>query len=49
MYASSNREEFARNILIRNIEVIVKRREFVKTPSEKEMIYGLKSVLEEMA
>jgi len=49
MYALSNREEFAGNILIRNIELTVKRREVIKTPSEKTMVNGLKSVLEEMA
>lgn len=49
MFASSNREQFAHDLLIDLIEIEVKKRKKIKMPSPKEMQKGLKRVLEEIA
>jgi hypothetical protein len=49
MYASSNRNAFARNLLVHHVESETKKRKKVFMPSEEEMQDGLKQVLEDMA
>ncbi len=46
MYASSSRSIFANNLLVPNIEIVVRSRTKISMPSEEQMIKGLKSVLE---
>lgn len=49
MFASSNRDLFAKNLLIPLIEEQVKNRQVIKIPSDDQMIYGLRMVLEELS
>jgi hypothetical protein len=49
MFASSDRKEFARNLLINQVESEVKKREKIFIPSQEEMGLALKNVLEEIA
>ena len=49
MFASSNRDLFAKNLLIPLIEDQVKNRQVIKMPSDDQMVYGLRMVLEELS
>lgn len=49
MFASSNRKQFARDILTPIVETEVKKRVKIKAPSEEQMAIVLKSVLEEIS
>lgn len=49
MYASSNRDAFAKTLIIEHIENEVKKRKKIVMPSEEVMRNGLRAVLEEMA
>lgn len=49
MFASSNRERFAKNILEPLVEEEVKKRRVIKIPSAIEMSNGLRKVLEELS
>ncbi|MEG6616196.1 hypothetical protein V6C27_07125 [Peptococcaceae bacterium 1198_IL3148] len=49
MFASGDRENFARNLLIIHVEREVRKRKKISMPSQEEMQKGLKSVLEEMS
>lgn len=49
MFASSNREVFAKNILEPLVEEEVKNRKVIKIPSDVEMSKGLRVVLEELS
>jgi hypothetical protein len=49
MFASSNRRDFARNLMIGHVENEVRNRKRIQMPSEVEMQSGLRVVLEEMA
>ncbi len=49
MFASSDREKFARTMMMRHVEREVEKREKISLPSDVEMQRGLRSVLEEMA
>ena len=50
MFASSNREEFAHELLISNVEREVNNRKLIKKlPSQEELQKGLRSVLEEIS
>lgn len=49
MFASSNRKEFAHELLIDNIEREVKKREKIQLPTQEEMVRGLREVLEEIS
>lgn len=49
MYASGNREQFARGLLIPLIEEETKKRMYVKSLTDSQMAEGLKSVLEEIS
>ena len=49
MFASSDRIEYADNLLIPIIESEIRKRKFVKVPTNKQMIDSLKEVLEEIA
>lgn len=49
MFASSNRAEFAKNILEPLVEDEVKTRKLVSIPSKNEMYNGLREVLEELS
>lgn len=49
MYASGNREQFARDLLIPLIEEETKQRMYVKALTDSQMAEGLKNVLEEIA
>lgn len=49
MYASSNRKDFARNLLIPCIETIISKRKHITLPTAEEMTRGLSEVLEEIA
>lgn len=49
MFASSNREKFANNMLEPLVEEEVKRRKVISIPSAIEMYNGLREVLEELA
>ena len=49
MFASTDRKQFARELLVPLIENEVKKRRFIKTPTDEEMTQGLKMVLEEIA
>lgn len=49
MFASSNREKFAKNMLKPLIKKEVKKRKVIKLPSDVQMINGLCVVLEELS
>lgn len=49
MFAYSNRNEYARNLLVDHVENEVKNRKIVHMPSDSEMQKGLKNVLEEIS
>ena len=49
MFASSNRENFARNLLIPHMENEIRKRQIIVMPSEGEMREGLRRVLEELS
>ncbi|MBE6806766.1 MAG: hypothetical protein E7527_01950 [Ruminococcaceae bacterium] len=49
MFASSNRKNFARNLLTPIVEDVVAKRRAIQLPSEKQLVIGLKKVLEEIA
>ncbi|NFG61050.1 hypothetical protein FDG75_07270 [Clostridium botulinum] len=49
MFASSNRELFAKNVLEPLVEEEVKKREVIKIPSDADMLNGLRVVLEELS
>ena len=49
MFASKEKEEFAKNLLTKHIESEVRNRKKILVPSEKEMQKSLRKVLEEMA
>lgn len=49
MFASSSRKEFARNLLINNVENEVKKRKKISMPSQEQMQKGLRDVLEGMS
>ena len=48
MFASSNREEFAKNLLTPIMDKIVSDRKIIHMPSNDQMIVALKDVLEEI-
>lgn len=48
MFASSNREEFAKNLLTPIMDKIVADRKIIHMPSNDQMIVALKDVLEEI-
>lgn len=47
MYAESNRERFARDLIKPHIEAIVKNREIIRLPDNMQMVQGLRFILEE--
>lgn len=49
MFASSNKSNFARELLVSHVEREVKKRKKIKMPSNIEMQNGLRKVLEEIA
>lgn len=49
MYASSNRKNFARRLLIGSVEREVKKRKRIVMPSDESMQKGLREVLEELS
>ena len=49
MYASSDRKEFARNLLTPIIEKEVKQREVIHNLSSEQVISGIRSTLEEIS
>lgn len=49
MFASSDREEFARNLLVPIIESEIKKRRYIDEVSNEQMVIGLKNVLEKIA
>lgn len=49
MFASSDRKQFARNLLIDSIELEVRKRKHIKLPSDKQMQSTLIEVLEDIA
>lgn len=49
MFACKNRKVFARNMLIPMIEKEIKYRKHISVPTDKQMMEGLKMVLEEIA
>lgn len=49
MFASDDREKFARNLLVPIIEDIVSRRSYIPKVSDTQMLTSLKTVLEEIA
>lgn len=49
MFSSSNREDFARNMLVHHVETEVMKRNKVSVPSQDDMQRGLRVVLEEIA
>ena len=49
MFASSDRKQFARNLLIDSIELEVRKRKHIKLPSDKQMQNALIEVLESIA
>lgn len=49
MFASNNRKDFARNLLVPIIEKEVKKRQFIKALSDEKIVYGLREVLEEIS
>lgn len=49
MFASSDRQMFAHNLLVAHIEHVVSTRKRINLPSADQMIQGLRSVLEEVA
>lgn len=48
MFASSDRKNFAKSLLIRHVESEVKKRKRIILPSEEEMLKSLQKVLEEI-
>lgn len=46
MYASDNREEFARDLLVECIESVVCKRKLIAMPSDEQMLAGLRMALE---
>lgn len=49
MFASDNREAYARNILEPIIESVVERRQVIYVPSDEQLVIELKNVLEEIS
>ena len=49
MYASSNRREYARNLLVPIIESEVAKRKYVAAVTNQQMVQSLKDVLEDMS
>lgn len=49
MFASNDREQFSKDLLIEDIENEVKKREKIILPTDDEMIKGLRDVLEELS
>ncbi|MGG1618010.1 hypothetical protein ACIFQM_00415 [Paenibacillus sp. NRS-1782] len=49
MFASTDRTEFAHNLIVPDIENEVRKRQQIRLPSEEHMIQGLRDALEEMA
>lgn len=49
MFASDDREKFARDLLVPIIEDIVSRRSYIPKVSDTQMLASLKTVLEEIA
>jgi hypothetical protein len=49
MYASSDRKEFARNLIVGHVEFEINSRKRIIMPSIEQMQKGMRSVLEEMA
>jgi len=47
MYASSSSSSYAKNLLLPIVEAEVKKRPYVKLPSNKQMIQALKEILED--
>lgn len=48
MFASSNQEDFARNLLIKHIETEVKKRKRIVMPSDDAIKNSLQAILEEL-
>lgn len=49
MYASGDRKQFARKLMIEDVEKQVKKRKPISIPSNQEMVASLKEVLEEVS
>ena len=49
MYASHNRKNFARNLILPNVETVVKKRKHIVLPNQDAMVRGLRRVLETIA
>lgn len=49
MYASHNRKNFARNLILPNVETVVKKRKPIILPNQDAMVRGLRRVLETVA
>ncbi|MDR0682313.1 MAG: hypothetical protein LBG15_10780 [Dysgonamonadaceae bacterium] len=49
MFESKNRKKFAHNLLVGSVENEVSKRQYIKLPSDLEMINGLREVLEEIS
>ena len=49
MFASKDREQFARDLLTPIIENEVSKRRAIQLPSDEQMVVGLREVLEEIA
>ena len=48
MYASNEREEFASNLLLDDVETVVKSRKKIQPIKNTDLLLGLKYVLEEL-
>ncbi len=48
MYASSDRRRFARELIVPNVELVARNRKRVQAPSRRQLLNGLRSVLEKM-
>ena len=49
MYASSNRSQFARNLLLLIVECEIQKRKHIEAPSDEQMVAALKDVLEDIS
>ena len=49
MFASDDRESFARNLIIPIVEKMVSMRELIRLPSDRQMVDSLKIILEDIA
>lgn len=49
MYASTSRKKFARDMIVPNVELVVKQRKHITPPSQKQLVKGLKALLEEIS